>query len=287
MAEKINNKTSKIDYAKPGNLTGNRVLSGLIAKKYRLTEQSLLRFMRARYSKFYEKDQDQPLITIVIATYNRGKILTERTIPSILKQTYKNFEILVIGDKCIDNTPLLISTLEDPRIRFYDLPKRGKYPSDAMARWFVAGTVPANKGMQLAKGKWFAYMSDDDILLPHFLDTLVRFAQQGDYEFVSASYTCEKSGETITRRARDYDSPIGGMQTWLYRSYLKFFRWNIHSWRKRWDRPCDFDLQNRMMSAGVRMGYIDEVVVHVPAVQGTNTVGITAQRILAAKNLAP
>ena len=287
MAEKINNKTSKIDYAKPGNLTGNRVLSGLIAKKYRLTEQSLLRFMRARYSKFYEKDQDQPLITIVIATYNRGKILTERTIPSILKQTYKNFEILVIGDKCIDNTAMLISTLEDPRIRFYDLPQRGNYPSDSEARWFVQGVVPRNKGLQLAKGKWFAWMSDDDILLPHFLDTLVRFAQQGDYEFVSASYTFEKNGETLTCRPTDYDPIIGGMPTWLYRSYLNCFKWNIHSWRKKWDRPCDYDLQNRMMNAGVRMGYIDEVVAHVPAVQGTNNVGLAAQKILAAKDLAP
>ena len=287
MAEKINTKTSNIDYAKPGNLIGNRILSSLIAKKNRLTEQPLLRFMRARYSKFYEKGQDQPLITIIIPTYNRGKILTERTIPSILNQTYKNFEILVIGDKCIDNTPLLISTLKDPRIRFYDLPRRGKYPSDAEARWFVQGVVPRNKGLQLAKGKWLAWMSDDDILLPHFLDTLLRFAQQGEYEFVSASYTCERNGKTITCRPSDYDPPIGGMQTWLYRSYLKFFRWNIHSWRKSWDRPCDSDLQYRMMTAGVRMGYFDEVVAHVPAVQGTNTVGFEAQRILAAKNLAP
>lgn len=287
MAEKINTKTSKIDYAKPGNLRGNRILSTLIATKYRLTEQPLLRLMRARYRHLYEDGKDQPLISIIIATYNRGKILTERTIPSILNQTYKNFEIMVIGDKCADNTPLLISTLGDPRIRFYDLPQRGNYPSDAEARWFVQGAVPRNKGLQLARGKWFAWISDDDVVLPHFLDTLVGFAQQGDHEFVSASYTYEKNGETNTGRASDHDPPIGGMPTWLYRSYLKVFKWNIHSWRKSWNRPCDYDVRDRMMSAGVRMGYIDEVVIHAPTVQGTNTVGFAAHRILVAKDLAP
>jgi len=267
-----------LDYAKPGNLIGNRILSGLLALKYRVTEQILLRIMRSHYRVLYEKGKDQGLITIVIATYNRGKILTERTIPSILNQSYQNFEILVIGDKCIDNTPLLITNLKDSRIRFYDLPQRGKYPSNAESCWFVQGVAPRNKGLKLAKGSWLAWISDDDILLPHHLEELLRSAKQGNYEFVSAAYTCEKNGEIITRRASDYNPPIGGMQTWLYRSYLKFFKWNIHSWRKSWDRPCDYDLQYRMLSAGVRMGFIDDIVAHVPAVEGTNTVGLEAQR---------
>lgn len=279
--------SSSVNYTEPGNMLANRVLSWLIALKYRLIEPTLLAISRARYRSFYAMGQVDPLVTIIIATYNRGRILTERTIPSILNQTYKNFEILVVGDKCIDDTPLLIARLNDPRIRFYDLSKRGKYPSHPEARWFVQGVAPRNEGLRLARGLWLSWISDDDVLLPDYLETLLKFAQEGDFEFVSASYTAERNGKIITHRPADYTPPIGGMTTWLYRSYLNIFTWNINSWRKNWDRPCDYDLQNRMRRAGVSMGFVDKVVAHLPAVEGTNTVGFAAQIALGRENLAP
>jgi len=144
--------------------------------------------------------------------------------------------------------------------------------------------VPRNKGLTLARGKWLAWISDDDILFPHHFERLLNFAQKGNYEFVSACYTYEKNGSVLVQDARDFSPRIGGMQTWLYRSYLKFFRWNIHSWRKTWNRPCDYDLQARMYKAGVRMGFLEEIVAHVPAVDGTNTVGLAAQLILEGSN---
>lgn len=58
------------------------------------------------------------------STYNRGKILTERTIPSVLKQTYQNFEIIIVGDNCTDNTEELLNDFNDDRIKFYNLLKR-------------------------------------------------------------------------------------------------------------------------------------------------------------------
>ena len=255
----------------------NLLISNMIALRYRLSEPIALKIIRLRYEQTYVDAKDNPLITIIIATYSRGEILVERTLPSILNQTYRNFEVVVVGDRCIDNTPELLSRIKDLRIRFFDLPRRGNYPADAKSRWFVQGAAPRNKGLKLANGKWLAWISDDDILLPRHFETLLKFAQQGNYEFVSAAYTCEKNGEILIRRAIDYDPPIGGMQTWLYRSYLNFFKWNIHSWRKHWNRPCDYDLQYRMHRAGVRMGFLNEVVAHVPPVEGTTTVGLEAQ----------
>ncbi|MBA4391133.1 MAG: hypothetical protein C0399_09360 [Syntrophus sp. (in: bacteria)] len=265
----------------------NKMICGAYNLKHRLTEKHLLSHSRNKHEDLYLIIDENPLISLIIATYNRGKILTERTIPSILNQTYQNFEIVIIGDRCIDDTPELIKKINDHRVRFFDLPQRGNYPKDPLDRWFVQGVAPRNKGLQLAKGKWLAWMSDDDVLLPNYFDTLLRFAQKGSFEFVSASYTCVKNGDTILRRPTDYDPPIGGMPAWMYRSYLNLFKWNIQSWRKSWNRPCDYDLQNRMMSAGVRMGYVDTIVAHLPAVQGTNTVGSEAQIILAAKERSP
>lgn len=261
----------------------NQLISVSNLVRYWAMEPILLRLMRLRYEHLYQEIIEEPMVTIVIATYNRGKLLVERTIPSILNQKYQNFEIIIVGDHCIDNTADLLSEVKDPRIRFFDLPKRGKYPSDVISRWFVQGVVPRNKGLELARGQWLAWISDDDILYPNHFESLLRFAKEGNYEFVSASYTYEKNGETKIQNARDFIPRIGGMQTWLYRSYLRFFKWNINSWRKKWDRPCDYDLQFRMVSAGVRMGFLEEIVAHVPPVEGTSTVGLEAQIVLAQK----
>ena len=101
-------------------------------------------------------------VSVIIATYNRSEILIKRTIPAILEQDYHDFEIIVVGDKCIDDTAERISHLSDPRIKFYDLEKRGNYPKDIKDRWFVQGSKPRNFGMSVANGSWFVFISDDD-----------------------------------------------------------------------------------------------------------------------------
>ena len=239
-------------------------------------ETALLAQARREHAADYCDAGENPLISLVIATYNRGRILTERTIPSILAQSYQNFEIVIVGDCCIDDTAERASRIKDNRIVFFDLPQRGAYPDDPKDRWFVQGVAPRNKGLEIARGKWFSWISDDDLLLPNHFESLLRFAQKGDYEFVSASYRYMKNGQVFTQDARDFHPRIGGMQTWMYRAYLKCFRWNIDSWRKDWNRPCDYDLQDRMHRAGVRMGFLDEVVAYVPPVEGTDTVGLDA-----------
>ena len=231
---------------------------------------------RRDHEQDYCDISEAPLISIIIATYNRGRILTERTIPSILNQTYGNFEIVIVGDHCIDDTPERVNRIDDGRIVFFDLPQRGQYPEDARDRWFVQGVAPRNKALDMAKGKWLTWISDDDILLPNHFESLLQFAQQGNYEFVSASYRYMKNGIIHIQNAESFSPRIGGMQTWMYRSYLNCFKWNINSWRNDWNKPCDYDLQDRMYRAGVRMGFLDEVVAYVPPVEGTATVGLEA-----------
>jgi len=271
--------TKQKDYTVAGNTLINRMFAAGNSLRYRISEPLQLHMVRKKYEYLYLKKNDDPLISIIIPTYNRGKILVERTIPSILAQTYKNFEIVVVGDRCIDNTGELIKTIDDSRVWFFDMPSRGKYPEHFASRWFVQGVPPRNKGLRIARGLWFAWISDDDLLLPHHFEVLLRFAQEHNHEFVSAAYTYEKHGEIKLQDAADFTPRIGGMQTWLYRSYLKVFKWNINSWRKHWNRPCDYDLQFRMHEAGVRMGFINEVVAHVPAAEGTNTIGFEAQKV--------
>jgi hypothetical protein len=77
---------------------------------------------------------------------------------------------------------------------------------------------------------------------------------------------------------KDEVPPIGGTQTWLYRAYLKTFRYNINCWRKKWNRVNDTNIQDRFCKAGVRMGYIDKVVCTILPRPGENTIGLDAYK---------
>lgn len=255
----------------------NIIFSYVKSKYYKLFDRIFLFFARRSTKKLPENNS--PLVSIIIATYNRSEILVNRTIPSILNQTYKNIEIVIVGDKCIDNTSEILSKNTDPRIIFFDLPKRGKYPNDIKDRWFVQGSVPRNVGMRIAKGDWFVFISDDDIMLPNHIQILLNAAIEKNVEFISASYETIKNGKKIIVHPTPYGTEnilIGGMQTWLYKSYLKVFKWNVDSWRKRWNRPVDYDLQLRFLDANVKMTSINEIVYFNPPVEGTNTTGYLA-----------
>lgn len=256
-----------------------------IKKYYYFFYETIMLFLvRKKIYFFSEKKSIEPLVSIIIATYNRREILVNRTIPSILNQSYKNIEVIVVGDKCIDDTALFLSNFHDRRVKFYDLKKRGKYPKDIKFRWFVQGSVPRNKGMELANGDWFVFISDDDILYPNHIELLLNNALLKNVEFLSASYKTVKNGLEMVVNPVPFSGCnrteyIGGMQTWIYRSYLKFFKWNVDSWRKNWNKPVDYDLQIRFIDAGVKMDYVLEVVYFNPPVEGTNTTGYEAALI--------
>ena len=85
---------------------------------------------------------------------------------------------------------------------------------------------------------------------------------------------------------KDEEPRIGGVQAWLYRSYMRFFRCNVNCYRKSWNRVWDADLQDRVYRAGARMGFPDQVVAYVLPRPGETTVGLEAYRLTADEKLA-
>ena len=202
----------------------DRLISGFNSLRYGTIEPVLLRLARSRHEASYADSAERPLISITIPTYDRGQLLVDRTLPSIFNQTYENFEVIVVGDCCIDDTPDILSKVEDPRFRFINLPLRTKYPADPTLRWFVSGVAPSNYALDIARGKWITYFDDDDIMAPHFLESLLEFAQAGNHEFVAGLYEEERDGVRSVRGQQEQSQPeFGGHSTWLYRSYLRFF----------------------------------------------------------------
>lgn len=258
-------------------------------------EPVALKMARKKYEKDYVVEEENPLISVYIPTYNRGELLLQRSVPSVLSQTYKNFELIIIGDHCTDNTENLVSSIKDPRIRFYNLPTRGyRYPPTAENHWLAGPVVASNQALDMVQGKWIARVDDDDVWTPDHLEKLLRFAQKGNYEFVAAAYTRKKNEkwEIVEDDRADgkyycpnrlcntvcegFGPKIGGTSTWLYRSYLKFFKYNINCWRKSWNRVNDTDLSQRIFRAGVRIGYLPESLAFVLPRPGEELVGLEA-----------
>lgn len=264
----------------------NKLISGLNAWRFGLTERPLVKLARLLHGNEYARGKDEdPLISVYTPTYNRAGILLERAIPTVLAQTYKNFEFIIVGDCCTDDTAARVGAIKDSRIRFYNLPKRGyRYPPTAENHWLAGPVVAANQALKMVHGKWIARIDDDDLWTPDHLESLLKFAQEGNYEFVSAAYEAERYGQRVIVDVKNDSPRIGGTQTWLYRSYLKFMRYNINCWRKSWNRVNDTDLQDRFYKAGVRMGFLEKVVAYILPRPGEKTIGLSAYKESAAKH---
>lgn len=271
----------------------NKFISKFDSIKYKICEPIIVKFYRLLHHTNYNKETTNPLVSICIPTYNRGSILVKRAIKTALSQTYKNIEIIVVGHCCTDNTQKLISKINDKRLKFYNMKSRIiKYPETAENKWFVGGAEPANIAMKLAKGLWIARLDDDDTWTNDHIEKLLKFAIDGNYEFVSALYVEKRFGtkkiddakmaldEYYTRKKSIESVRIGGVSTWLFRSYLKALKYNINCWRKDWNKVWDLDLSQRIFKAGVRMGFMNEIVSYVYPRPGEKTIGLDAYKLL-------
>jgi len=200
-----------------------------------------------------------PLVSVPIHTWNRGRILTERTIPSVLRQTYQNFEIVIVGDHCTDNTEELLREPNDKRIKFHNLPQRGNYPTDPMDRWMVAGASASSKSLELCSGDWIASMDDDDEFSEDHIEVLLNYALKHDYEMVYGITEMEIEPEKWTN-VGSYPLKCGRIcrLSVLYHAKLKCFKADINCWK--YGEPGDWNMWRRMKEAGVRIGFLDKVV---------------------------
>ncbi len=122
-----------------------------------------------------------PMISVVMPVYNGEKYLRE-AIESILNQTYKDFEFIILNDGSTDNTEEIILSYEDPRIVYIKNDKNLQ----------IVETL--NRGISLAKGKYIARMDADDISLPERFACQVEILEKSDEIIICGSYA-ETFGE--------------------------------------------------------------------------------------------
>lgn len=109
---------------------------------------------------------DRPLVSIIIPTYNREKLLIT-AVESILKQTFQDFEILIIDDASTDQTEDIIKDFNHPKVKYFKLATNS------------GQCVARNHGIKEAKGEYVAFLDSDDTWLPQKLEKQVALFENG------------------------------------------------------------------------------------------------------------
>jgi glycosyltransferase involved in cell wall biosynthesis len=171
----------------------------------------------------------KPLVSVCVATYNRPHLLVTRCLQSIRTQTYENLEILVIGDGSSIETQRAVEMIHDPRIKFYNLPERGRYPTNANRRWMVAGSAPLNEGLRRATGDYITHLDDDDEYLPDRIERLVKFAAETKADFIWHPFWYEAEGGWSVLACGELRMGSVTTSSVFYRSWFKKIEWDVNA----------------------------------------------------------
>lgn len=128
-----------------------------------------------------------PRVTVVIPTWNWSRVL-RCSIPTVLRQTFADFELLVVGDGCTDDTADVVASFNDPRVHWHNLPQNAG-----------SQAAPNNAALGKARGQYVAYLGHDDLWLPHHLESLVSVADETGADVVAAGVLLLGSKESGIR----------------------------------------------------------------------------------------
>ena len=119
------------------------------------------------------------MISIVVPVYNAAPYI-ENTVQMVLQQTYQDFELILVDDCSTDNSVALLEELleqrKDVRLR---LVRKERNQGAAAAR---------NTGLDMASGRYIAFLDADDVWLPHRLEAGLRFMEEKKAGFVFSAY---------------------------------------------------------------------------------------------------
>ncbi|WHY64618.1 glycosyltransferase family 2 protein [Neobacillus sp. SuZ13] len=146
----------------------------------------------------------QPLISIITPSYN-ASLFIEQTINSVRKQTYQNWEMIIVDDCSSDNTPDILERFnkEDDRIHVIYLTQNG------------GAAVARNTALQHAKGRYVAFLDSDDCWKPEKLQKQLSFMQTNKFAFTFTGY------ELVTNEGVLLNKQISAPEQISYNDMLK------------------------------------------------------------------
>ncbi len=139
--------------------------------------------------RMHEQNISEDLVSIIMPAYNCGDYIGI-ALDSVIAQTYQNWEVIVVDDCSTDNTAEIVKNYmsKDPRIKYYRLDKNS------------GAAVARNKAIELARGKYIAFLDSDDVWFPEKLSKQIGFMSQHGYTFTCTSYTkIDEQGNYLNR----------------------------------------------------------------------------------------
>lgn len=217
-----------------GVLENTREQIDILRSRMDVGDELFDKFQEDRISDAYKSAyrKEFPLVSVCVGTYNRGQLLVNRCLKSILSQDYENIEVIVVGDCCTDNTEQLVGEIKDKRLHFVNLPERGKYPENPRFRWMVAGTTTFNYALNLAKGDFITHLDDDDEYMTDRIKRLIEFIKQTQSDIVWHPFCCENDrGKWKVNKTMEFKAGQITTSSVLYHNWFKQIPWDMNAYR--------------------------------------------------------
>ncbi|MGD0620136.1 MAG: glycosyltransferase family 2 protein [Bryobacteraceae bacterium] len=196
-----------------------------------------------------------PIISVITATYNWSSVL-RCAIESALLQTFTEFEMIVVGDGCTDDSGDVVASFCDPRLRWVNLPVNSGSQS-----------APNNHGATLARGEYIAYLGHDDVWYPTHLETVLRVARQSEADIVhSVGVMYGPPGAGVLSTTGIFANGQFGRRDFGVPSAM-FLRRALLSRIGPWGDPAalvypaDVEFEQRAFAAGARFAATNELTV--------------------------
>lgn len=199
-------------------------------------------------------------MSVIIPTWNRAQPLTERALPSILRQSHADLEVLVVGDGTDDETVTAMKDYPDPRVSFTNLP-HFDYPDVQHWHWGLQGLAARNYGLDHATGEYIAMLDDDDEMMPSAIEHLLEALDHEQADFVYGYSETYKNGHKLDQRYGSWPPGDAALciGSFVYRAEINY----------RFDLECfshsgltgDADMWTRMYAEGVKFYFLNEHVL--------------------------
>jgi len=214
-------------------------------------------FLLPMSSKFQMQKNQYPKVSVIMSVYNGERHLPE-SIESILNQTFKDFEFVIIDDGSTDKAPEILK----------EYAKKDKRVKIITNKENIGLTKSLNKGIKIAKGEYIARIDANDISLPERLEKQLDFMENHPEVGLVSAYTqfIDEGGkllsqinqpkETITPRRLFFDSQITHSSMMIKKGTLD----KVGGYDERFFYSQDCDLAFRIIKLA-KIGAIPEILV--------------------------
>ena len=148
-----------------------------------------------------------PKISVIIPIFNKEKYI-KKSLESVINQSFKDFEIIIIDDGSTDKSAEIIGNFKDKRIHFFQQENKGV-------------SYTRNRGVSLAKSDLIAFLDADDIWFDKHLQTIVYLAEKYPYaQFFGTAYQIKYNDKFIKKFIFDFN----GLNDFILKKFYKYIK---------------------------------------------------------------